>query len=146
MGIFIFRFIVIALITLTGYFFPPFHLTRYQGAVVGFLLSIVITYLETRIRKSQFKIIWGSTLGTFAGVLIGWGLGSIYKSIAQDSSTTNFIKIFFLLIMPYIGFLVGTQKFEWLDPAHIFGFFQEKMQAVLIFGLKFHWLLLLLPC
>lgn len=126
MSIFIFRFIVIALITAAGYFFSPFNLARYQGAIVGFVLSIIITYLETRIRKSQFKIIWSSTIGTFAGVVLGWGLGSIYQTIAQDSSTTTFIRIFFLVIMPYIGFLVGTQKFEWLDPAHLFRFFKEK--------------------
>lgn len=125
MGIFIFRFVVIALITLSGYFFPPFRLTRYFGAGIAFVLSVVIIYLETRIRKTQFKIIWSSTIGTFAGVLLGWGLGSIYQTIAEESSTTTFIRIFFLLIMPYIGFLVGSQKFEWLDPAHLFGFFKE---------------------
>ncbi|MFQ5722728.1 MAG: PIN/TRAM domain-containing protein [Candidatus Aminicenantales bacterium] len=126
MGIFIFRFLVIASIALAGYFFPPFKLVGYQGAIVGILLSVVIIYLETRIRKSQFKIIWSSTLGTFAGVLLGWGLGAIYQSIVQDNTTTHFIRIFFLIIMPYIGFLVGTQKYEWLDPAHLFSFFQEK--------------------
>jgi len=126
MGFIIFRFFVITLIALTGYFFPPFRLAGYQGAIVGILLSVVIIYLETRIRKSQFKIIWSSTLGTLAGVLLGWGLGAIYQSIAQDNTTTHFIRIFFLIIMPYIGFLVGTQKYEWLDPAHLFSFFQDK--------------------
>lgn len=126
MGIFIFRFFMISLITLTGYFFPPFHLAPYFGAVTGFLLSIVIVYLETRIRKSQFKVIWSSTIGTLAGVLLGWALGSIYQTIASDNSTTTFIRIFFLLIMPYIGFLVGTRKFEWLEPPHLLHFFKEK--------------------
>jgi len=126
MGIFIFRFIIIVFITLAGYFFPPFHLAPYFGAATGFLLSIAIVYLETRIRKSEFRIIWSSTIGTFAGVLLGWALGSIYQTIANDSSTTTFIRIFFLLIMPYIGFLVGTRKFEWLDPLHLFRFFKEK--------------------
>ncbi len=126
MGIFIFRFFIIVLITLTGYFFAPFHLGPYFGAATGFLLSIVIVYLETRIRKSQFKVIWSSTIGTFAGVLLGWALGSIYQTIASDNSTTTFIRMFFLLIMPYIGFLVGTRKFEWLEPPHLFHFFKEK--------------------
>ncbi len=126
MGIFIFRFFIIVLITLTGYFFPPFHLAPYFGAATGFLLSVVIVYLETRIRKSQFKVIWSSTIGTLAGVLLGWALGSIYQTIASDNSTTTFIRIFFLLIMPYIGFLVGTRKFEWLEPPHLFHFFKEK--------------------
>lgn len=126
MGIFVFRFIVIALITLSGYFLPPFHLKPYIGAALGFILSVIIIYLETLIRRTQFKIIWSSTIGTFAGVILGWGLGSIYQTIAKDSSTSSFIRIFFLLIMPYIGFLVGTRKFEWLAPPHLFRFFQEK--------------------
>jgi len=126
MGIFIFRLVIIALITLTGYFFPPFNLAPYYGIIVAFLLSIIIIYLEARIRKSQFKVIWGSAMGTFTGVLLGWGFGSIYQTIAQDNSTTTFIRIFFLIIMPYIGFLVGTRKFEWLDPSNFVSFFKEK--------------------
>jgi uncharacterized protein YacL len=126
MGIFIFRFVVIFFITLSGYFFPPFNSKPYFGAAIGFVLSVIIVYLETLIRKTQFKIIWSSTIGTFAGVILGWGLGSIYQTIAKDSSTASFIRIFFLLIMPYIGFLVGTRKFEWLAPPHLFRFFQEK--------------------
>ncbi len=126
MGIFILRFVVIAIIAASGYFFPPFHLKNYIGAGIALILGIVIVFLETRIRKSQFKIIWSSTLGTYAGVLLGWGLGSIYQTIYQDETTGSFIRIFFLVIMPYIGFLVGTRKFEWLYPAHLFDFFREK--------------------
>lgn len=126
MGIFILRFVIISIIAASGYFFPPFHLKNYIGAGIALILGIVIVFLETRIRKSQFKIIWSSTLGTYAGVLLGWGLGSIYQTIYQDETTGSFIRIFFLVIMPYIGFLVGTRKFEWLYPAHLFEFFREK--------------------
>ena len=126
MGIFILRILVVASIAAAGYFFPHFQLVSYYGALVGLVLGVIIVYLETRIRKSQFKIIWGSTLGTFAGVLFGWLMGAIYQTIAPDSATTTFIRIFFLLILPYIGFLVGTQRFEWLDPAHFLRFFREK--------------------
>lgn len=126
MGVFIFRILIVALISITGYFFPPFNLSRYYGILTGFLLSILIVYLETRIRKSQFKVIWGGTLGTFAGVFVGWGLGAIYQSITQEVAATTFIRIFFLIIMPYIGFLVGTLKHEWLDPTYLSSFFREK--------------------
>jgi uncharacterized protein YacL len=126
MGIFVFRFIIVALITAAGYFSPPFNLSRYYGIATGFLLSVLIIYLETRIRKSQFKVIWGSTVGTFAGIIVGWGLGAVYETIAQDTATTTFIKVFFLVIMPYIGFLVGLRKHEWLDPTYLSNFFTEK--------------------
>lgn len=126
MGVLIFRLIVVAVISGTGYFFPPFQISRYYGLLAGFVLSVLIIYLETRIRKSQFKVIWSGTLGTFAGVLIGWGLGAIYQNIAQEHATTTFIRIFFLVIMPYIGFLVGTRKYEWLDPTFLSRFLKEE--------------------
>ena len=126
MGIFIFRVFVIALISATGYFFPPFSLSRYYGVLIGVLLSLLVVFLETRIRKCQFKVIWGGTLGTFSGVLIGWGLGEVYQSITRGFGATLFVRIFFLIIMPYIGFLVGTRKHEWLEPTYLSSFFKEK--------------------
>lgn len=126
MGIFIFRFVIIAAVTAAGYFLPFFSLPRQLSAAIAFALAAVIMYLETRIRRTQFKVIWGSTIGTFAGVFLGWALGAIYQNVAANRPTSLFIRVFFLIIMPYIGFLVGTQKSEWLDPAHLFRFFKEK--------------------
>ncbi len=126
MGIFIFRIIIICLLGIAGYFFPPFSLGPMVGAGLAGGVGIIIMFLETKVRKTQFKIIWGSTIGTFAGVALGWGLGLVYQTVAQTETTAAFIKAFFLIIMPYIGFLVGTQKSEWLNPAHLFRFFREK--------------------
>jgi len=126
MGIFIFRILIVALVTTAGCFFPVFNLDRRISAAIAFTLAVIIMYLETRIRKTQFKVIWSSTIGTFAGVLLGWGLGAVYHTITEDRLTSVFIRIFFLIIMPYIGFLVGTRKSEWLDPAYLFRFFKEK--------------------
>jgi uncharacterized protein YacL len=126
MGIHIFRFFIIGCITAAGYFFPFFRLPRFVSAGVALFFGAIIMYLETRIRRAQFKVIWSSTIGTYAGVFLGWSLGAIYKNITTDAPTALFIQIFFLIIMPYIGFLVGAQKSEWLDPAHLFRFFKEK--------------------
>jgi uncharacterized protein YacL len=125
-GIIIFRFLMIAFLAVAGYFFPPFSLSKELGAAGAVLLGVVIMLLEIRIRRAQFRAIWSSTLGTFAGVIVGWGLGSIYQSVAKSPDTAVFIRIFFLIIMPYIGFLIGTQKSEWLDPVHFFRFVHEK--------------------
>jgi uncharacterized protein YacL len=126
MGILIFRVFIIALVAGAGYFFPLFGLPGFTSAGIGLVLAAIIMVLETRIRKTQFKVIWGSTVGTFAGVFLGWALGAVYRTITEDPKTTLFIRAFFLIVMPYIGFLVGTRKSEWLDPAYLFRFFREK--------------------
>jgi uncharacterized protein YacL len=126
MGIALFRFFIISLITVAGYFYPPFRLTKFYGAAVAFLLGVVFMILETRIRKSQFKVIWSSGLGLLAGILLGWMIGSIYQSVVHTPEMATFIRIFFLVIMPYIGILIGTRKPEWLDPASLARLFKEK--------------------
>jgi len=125
MGVLIFRFLVVAAVTAAGWFFPAFGLDKPVSAAAACAAAALIVFLETRIRRTPFKIIWGSTVGTFLGVALGWGLGAVYRAVAGDAPTAAFLRIFFLVVMPYVGFLVGTRKSEWLDPAYLFHFFRE---------------------
>jgi len=126
MGLFIFRFFIVGLITIGGYFYPPFKLNGPAGAGTAFFLALLMVFLETRIRRAQFRVIWSAGLGLLVGILVGWMLGSIYQSVVHTLEMATFIRIFFLAIMPYIGLLIGTRKPEWLDPAHLIGLFKEK--------------------
>ena len=126
MGIFLFRFFIIGLITLGGYFHPPFNLSGLYGAAAAFGLGVILMVLETQIRRAPFRVIWSAGLGLLIGILLGWMLGSIYQTVVKTDEMAAFIRIFFLLIMPYIGLLVGTRKSEWLDPAYWRGLFKDK--------------------
>ena len=110
MGLFIFRFFIIGLITIGGYFYPPFKLNGVAGAAAAFFLGALMMYLETRVRKAQFRVIWSAGMGLLVGILLGWMLGAIYQSIVHTQEMATFIRIFFLAIMPYIGILVGTRR------------------------------------
>ncbi len=126
MGILVFRLFIIGLITAAGYFHPPFMLNGTSGAAAAFGLGVIMMVLETRIRKAPFRVIWSSGMGLFVGILLGWLLGSIYQAVVKTVEMAAFIRIFFLVIMPYIGLLVGTRKPEWLDPAYWSGLFRDK--------------------
>jgi uncharacterized protein YacL len=126
MGIFVFRVFIITLVTLGGYFYPPFRLSHETGAAAAFVLGAVFMVLETRIRKSPFKVIWSAGLGLLAGILLGWMLGSIYQTVVHTPEMASFVRIFFLVIMPYIGLLIGVRKPEWFDPVNLSRLFKEK--------------------
>ncbi len=126
MGIWLFRLFVIGLITVGGYFYPPFKLNGPAGAVTAFGLGALMMVLETRIRRVPFRTLWSAGSGLIAGLLLGWMLGGIYQSIVRTEEMASFIRIFFLVIMPYIGLLIGAKKPEWLDPAHLVSLFKEK--------------------
>lgn len=126
MGLFLFRFFIVGLITIGGYFYPPFKLNGPAGAGAAFFLSVLMMVLETRIRRAQFRHIWSAGLGLLVGILFGWMLGSIYQSVVHTPEMATFIRIFFLVIMPYIGILIGTRKPEWFEPSHLVALFKEK--------------------
>jgi uncharacterized protein YacL len=126
MGIFIFRVFIIALITVAGYFYPPFRLSQNNGAVAAFGVGLIFMVLETRIRKTQFKVLWSSGVGLLIGIFLGWMIGSIYQGVVHTESMAAFVRIFFLVIMPYIGILLGTRKPEWFDPVVVARLFKEK--------------------
>jgi len=126
MGIWIFRLFVIGLITLGGFFYPPFKLSPASGAGAAFFLGALVMILETRIRRVAFRILWSAGLGLVAGLFLGWLFGAVYQSVVRTPEMSTFIRIFFLLVWPYIGLLVGTKKPEWLDPAHLAALFKEK--------------------
>jgi len=126
MGIWIFRFFVMSLITIGGYVYPPFKLGPAAGAAAAFLAGALMMYLETRIRRVSFRVLWSAGWGLIAGLLLGWLLGAIYRSVVHTAEMSAFVRIFFLVIMPYIGLLLGTKKPEWLEPAHLASLFREK--------------------
>jgi uncharacterized protein YacL len=125
MGIFIFRILVVAIITSAAYFLPPFGIPSLYGAASGFVVSVLIVLVELKIKKSHFRTIWGVTVGSLCGVFSGWLIGSIYQTILKDQ-TAAFFKVFFLIVLPYIGFLIGMRKPEWFSPTHLLYFFKEK--------------------
>lgn len=126
MGLILFRVVVIALVVAAGYFYPPFNLEPPVGAAVALALGGLVMVLETRIRRMPFKMMWSAAIGTFLGIFLGWLLGAIYQAIVRTETMATFTRMFFLILMPYIGFLVGTKKSEWLDPGYLFRFFREK--------------------
>jgi len=126
MGIWLFRLFALALITVGGYFYPPFKLNAAFGAAAALASGVLMMVLETRIRKAQFRVLWSAGLGLLLGLLLGWLFGAVYQSVVQTPEMAAFIRIFFLIIMPYIGVLIGTKKPEWLDPVHLVSVFKEK--------------------
>jgi uncharacterized protein YacL len=125
MGIIIIRTVVICLVAAGGYAYPPFGLRGIAAAAVGLVLGAVFVFLEARLRRAQFKAVWSAVVGTLLGMVLGWMIGRIYTSVVPGSSAA-FARTVLLIVLPYIGFVVGTRKAEWLEPGHVLGFFKGK--------------------
>jgi uncharacterized protein YacL len=126
MGIIIIRFVVILSVAAGGYVYPPLGLGREAGAAVALALGAAFMFFETRIRRAQFKAVWSAAAGTLLGIFLGWVIGRVYTSVLPGHSMGPFVRIFLLIITPYIGYIMGTRKSEWFDPVQIFGLFKGQ--------------------
>jgi uncharacterized protein YacL len=126
MGYIFLRILFVFAMGVIGYFFPPFSVPRIYGAVIAVFIGIIAIYIEHLIKKAQFKVIWGATIGTWGGIIFGWLLSSIYRIISPDKTTSQFISFVSLVVLPYMGFIVGLKKSEWFNPITLFTFLREK--------------------
>ncbi|MEW6455755.1 MAG: PIN domain-containing protein [Acidobacteriota bacterium] len=130
MGLMLLRVAFVFLMGFIGFQFPPYFFSgnNFFGAGFAMFLALVALYVEHQIKKTQFTVIWGATMGTIIGVFLGYLFSLIFRILAieGDKHTIDFINYFFLIIMPYMGFVVGSKKSEWFNPATLFTFFKEK--------------------
>ncbi|MEW6368003.1 MAG: PIN domain-containing protein [Acidobacteriota bacterium] len=132
MAILLLRAFFLALLGAVGYFYHPAELNAFPrlgpilGAVLMTTMGLVVIFAEWHVRRSSFKTIWGATLGTFFGVLIADVLILSIDLLRIDPITSKFLHIFFMIVLPYTGFIVGSKKAEWFDPVTLLTFFKER--------------------
>lgn len=125
MLLYFYQFIFIIIFGFIGYNYPPFHGTsRNMGAVFGTIFAIFLILLGIKIKKTELKNIWSSTIGLIGGVFIGWLLLQMFKLLALSFSAFIFFKAFFLIGIPFTGLFLGIQKPNLFSPLNIKEFFR----------------------
>lgn len=126
MGFILLRSLFIFVMVAVGYFLPPLGFKNVYGALIGVIIGMIVIYLEHLVKKAQFKVIWGATMGVWGGIIFGWLLSSIYRILSPDKITSQFISFVSLIILPYMGFIIGLKKSEWFNPVTLFTFLRER--------------------
>jgi len=123
--IYIYKLIFIAVFAFIGYTHPPFLGTTPQmGAVIGASAALAMVILSIRIRATELKYIWSSSIGMLLGILLGIGLFALTESISLFFSAKVFFQTFFLFGFPITGLFIGLQKPNMFSPLNIKEFFR----------------------
>jgi len=132
MAILLLRIFFILVLAGIGFFYHPVSLDPLGfvgdlvGALVMAVMGLFVLFIERKVWNSSFRTIWGATLGTFFGVLVADILIYSVDLLNLDPQTAKSFHIFFLVVMPYAGFSVGSKKAEWFDPVTLYTFFKER--------------------
>ena len=125
------RLIFVAVVSLSTIALKPFGIPAWwQAALVGGLSGFAIIIFEVRLRRATLKRLIGAAVGSLLGMV-----GALVMSLVLDLSdafhyqTLSFLEIGLLLLMTYIGLVVGASKGDMLNLAALGGLFGAEKTA-----------------
>lgn len=124
------RAIFVLILATAAWFLQPFGLTPPLAAAAGALFGVLIVLAEIRLKQVSLKRLIGAAVGSVLGI-VGAFLISLVLSWALPGShgTVSFLQLLILLVMTYVGLIVGSAKGDMLNLSALGGLFGgEKAQ------------------
>lgn len=118
------RVLFVAVVAIAAYFLEPLGLKGPWAGVAGGALGVVIVFFEIRLKQVSLKRLIGAAIGSVLGIIGAYLISRILQqSIPGSSNTVPFVQLIIMLVMTYVGLVVGANKGDMLNLAALGGLF-----------------------
>jgi uncharacterized protein YacL len=128
MDVILVRILFVALLAGAGYFLHPFGMTGWVSAAAGAGVAGACIFLEMRVRALSLKRLAGAAAGGVLGVLGAALFCLVLRGALPPGETSTVLQIFVLLLLTYVGLLVGASKGELLHPVALGKILSDETQ------------------
>jgi uncharacterized protein YacL len=132
MDLIIIRLVFIAVVAVACYHLRPFGLANFPAwisAAAGVAIGVVIVWFEARLRAVSLKRLIGAVIGSILGILGAYLFSVVIKNSITHSETQRFLMLMVMLLMSYVGLIVGANKGDLLNLAALGGIFGAEKQG-----------------
>src|ERR1700720_370304 len=109
-----------------GYHFHPFGLSNLVAAGVGLAFSISVFLFEIRLQRASMRRLIGGAFGSILGILGAYLMGLVLARTTIPEGSRSFLDVSLLLVMTYIGLVVGANKGDMLNLSALGGLFGSE--------------------
>ncbi len=117
------RGILLVITAVVSYHFRPFRLPGPYAALLGFLFGLAIVLFEMRLRQASLKRLIGAAIGSILGILGACLMTLVLVKTSIEPNTRSFLQVVLLLLMTYVGLIVGANKGDLLNLGALGGLF-----------------------
>ncbi|MCS6816994.1 MAG: TRAM domain-containing protein [Acidobacteriota bacterium] len=121
------RIVFTGILIAAGYFLRPIAHDVRLSVLAAAALAVAIIFFETRVRRASLKTLIGAAMGSILGIigatLIGF-LITVQGALPPD--VRAYVTLALLLLMAYVGLMVGAAKGEFLDLSALGGLLRER--------------------
>jgi uncharacterized protein YacL len=93
---------------------------------IGFALVLagLVVLFESRLRQTSVTRILGALIGCTIGLAIARAIGAGLFWADNGDRRVEFLQSFILIVLPYLGLVLGGKHGEWLEPARLVSLFR----------------------
>ena len=123
---FLVRIVFASACTAAGFHFHPFGLRPSVAAAMGLLSSLAVILFEMRLQRASMRRLIGAVVGAILGLLAALLLNLVLTHTTIPEGSRSFLGVGVLLVMMYIGLVLGATKGELLNLQALGGLFGSE--------------------
>jgi uncharacterized protein YacL len=100
-----------------SFFFRPFGLPPWIAAVAGAAAAGLVIVFEQRVRALSLRRLIGAVAGSILGIFGAFLFSLVLRNSLPQGNTQSLLQLFVLLLMSYVGLVVGASKGDLLNLA-----------------------------
>jgi uncharacterized protein YacL len=125
----IIRVIFVFVVAGVCYVLQPFGLPGRVDAVVGGFIGLAVILFEMRLRVVSLKRLIGAAIGSVLGIFGAYLFSLVIHNAIHPGPTQSFLQLLVILLMAYVGLIVGANKGDLLNLSALGGIFGGEKQA-----------------
>ncbi|MGB6130208.1 MAG: PIN domain-containing protein [Acidobacteriaceae bacterium] len=126
MDLFALRLLFILILAALSWFFQPFGLQPWLAALTGAAAAALIIFFELRVRALTLRRLFGAVIGSLLGIIGAFLFSLVLRDSLPQGHTRSLLQVGVLLLMTYIGLVVGASKGDLLNLAALGGLFSSE--------------------
>src|ERR1700759_1568992 len=115
MDLILFRFSFCLVLCVVCFVLQPFGLTRWISAGLGAAAACLVILFELRVRALSLRKLFGAVIGSTLGIVGAFLTSLVLRNSMPPGPTQGVLQIFVLLLMGYVGLVIGTHKGDLLN-------------------------------
>ena len=118
------RVLFVAAVAYTSALLRPLPFGVPANVVFALVLAGLVVLFESRLRETSATRLLGALIGGTIGLFIARAIGLGLFWANTGDARVEFLHSFTLIVLPYLGLVLGAKHGEWLEPARLVSLFR----------------------
>jgi len=120
------RVVFVAAVAYTSAILLPLPLGAVANLTFGLILAALVVLFESRLRETAITRVLGAMIGCAIGLGIAHTIVTGLFWADTGNHRVEFLHSITLIVLPYLGLVLGAKHGEWLEPSRLISLFRAS--------------------